>query len=118
MSTTVLLNGKIVTGDGKTLIETGSVVIDGDRIQDVLAGPRDEQAFSGARRVIRAENLLIMPGVINHHTHGIVRGPLYPSGAEPLESAAPGRVLWFAKKPLIAPVLEAAERVAVPSSSD
>ena len=36
------------------------------------------------------------------------------SGEEPLESAAPGRVLWFAKKPLIGPVLEAAERVAVP----
>jgi imidazolonepropionase-like amidohydrolase len=85
MSTTVLLNGKIVTGDGKTLIETGSVVIDGDRIQDVLAGTRDEKAFSGSRRIIQAEGLLVMPGVINHHTHGIVRGPLYPSGATPLD---------------------------------
>lgn len=34
-------------------------------------------------------------------------------GADPLESAAPGRVLWFAKKPIIAPVLDAAEEVAV-----
>jgi len=30
---------------------------------------------------------------------------------EPLELAAPGRVLWFANKPRIGPVLEAAERV-------
>jgi predicted nuclease of restriction endonuclease-like RecB superfamily len=39
------------------------------------------------------------------------------SDAEPLESAAPGRVLWFANKPRIGPVLEAAERVAARSSS-
>lgn len=30
---------------------------------------------------------------------------------EPFEAAAPGRVLWFASKPRIGPVLEAAERV-------
>jgi len=32
---------------------------------------------------------------------------------EPLEAAAPGRVLWFANKPRIGPVLEAAERVGI-----
>lgn len=31
--------------------------------------------------------------------------------AGPLETVAPGRVLWFARKPRIGPVLEAAERV-------
>ena len=36
------------------------------------------------------------------------------SSGEPLESAAPGRVLWIAQKPRIGPVLDAAERVATP----
>jgi uncharacterized protein len=40
---------------------------------------------------------------------GLAAGEARP---EPLEAAAPGRVLWFANKPRIGPVLEAAERVA------
>jgi len=57
------------------------------------------------RKVVAAglENLILV----------VYRGLAAGEGAsEPLESAAPGRVLWFAKKPLIAPVLDAAERVA------
>jgi hypothetical protein len=43
----------------------------------------------------------------------VYRGLAAGSGRpEPLEEAAPGRVLWFANKPRIGPVLEAAERVA------
>ena len=42
----------------------------------------------------------------------VYRGLAAGEGApEPLEEAAPGRVLWFTSKPRIAPVLEAAERV-------
>ena len=82
MTTTVLLNGKIVTGDGKTIVETGSVVISDSIIQEVISGFREKHDFSGIDQIIDATGLLIMPGVINHHTHGIVPGPLYPSAAE------------------------------------
>ena len=81
---TVLSNGKIVTGDGNTVVETGSVVISNGYIQEVISGFQNKHVFSGIDQIIDASDLLIMPGVINHHTHGIVPGPLYPSAAEQL----------------------------------
>jgi len=84
MTTTILLNGKIVAGDGKTVVTTGSVVISGNYIQEIISGFQGKEMFSGIDQIIDASNFLIMPGVINHHTHGIVPGPLYPSAAEQL----------------------------------
>lgn len=84
MRKTVLMNGKVVTGDGITLIEIGSVVIEEDRIAEVIRGQRKEKDFEAIDEKINAAGFLIMPGVINHHTHGIMRGPLYPSAASAL----------------------------------
>ena len=82
MTTTVLLNGQIVTGDGKTFIETGTVIITDGNIKEVISGYQEKKMFSETEYIIDASDLLMMPGVINHHTHGIVQGPLYPSGAK------------------------------------
>ena len=84
MGKMVLMNGKVVTGDGITLIETGSVVIEEDRIAEVIGGHRKEKDFEDTDEKVDAEGFLIMPGVINHHTHGIMMGPLYPSAASAL----------------------------------
>jgi len=84
MATMAVMNGTVVTGDGATIIEAGSVIIEGDRIQEVIHGPREAKEFSGIDRIIDASKCIIMPGVINHHTHGIAMCPLYPSAAEPL----------------------------------
>lgn len=56
------------------------------------------------RKVVAAglENLILVV------YRGLAAGE---GGTDSLEAAAPGRVLWFAKKPMIGPVLEAAEGV-------
>lgn len=77
----ILNNATIVTGDGKTIYESGSVAIDGERIarvsgQSLAPGPNDE--------ALDLKGRLVMPGAINPHSHGGTIGPLYPSGAPAL----------------------------------
>ena len=65
----IVHNGTVVTFDLQdTLIENGAVVIEGDSISRI--GPQDEllQIHPDARR-IDARGGIIMPGLINAHTH-------------------------------------------------
>jgi 5-methylthioadenosine/S-adenosylhomocysteine deaminase len=64
----LIKNGIVVTMDRReTVIKNGAVAISGDRIVDI--GPSEK--FSGCRaaKVIDAKNGIIMPGLINTHTH-------------------------------------------------
>src|SRR5690606_15538957 len=55
-------------GDGVGFIEDGAVAIDGRRI--VAVGPRAEvEGNDEAREVIEATGKLVMPGLIDAHTH-------------------------------------------------
>ncbi len=77
----VLNNATVVTGDGKTVLNGGSVVVEGDRIVEVrrrptAGGPRDQVVDLGGR--------LLVPGAINTHSHGGTVGPAFPSGTPPL----------------------------------
>ncbi|NOZ22093.1 MAG: amidohydrolase family protein [Planctomycetes bacterium] len=82
---TVIKNGTVITGDGKAVLEKTWVGIEDDRIcavsrnTDALAG-----AERGATQVIDAAEMLVIPGVINAHTHGCSVGPLFSSAAAPL----------------------------------
>lgn len=88
--------GTVVTGDGCTVLEGATVVVEGALIADVLpagTGPisgRPESARSGAEaapvdgQVIDARGCYVIPGLINHHAHGCTLGPLFASGAKPL----------------------------------
>lgn len=77
---TMIFNGRIVTGDGATEIETGSVLIGGQAIVDVIAGVIDRPTN---RQVIDATGCTILPGIINGHAHGCTVGPTMPSGSRP-----------------------------------
>ena len=77
----LLANGNIVTGDGKTVINRASVVIEDWYISQVTNVPYQYGNDIGA--VIDAEDGYIIPGVINHHVHGVAFGPSSPSGGIP-----------------------------------
>lgn len=77
----VLKNGTVVTGDGETLIEKGTVLIEDDRVVDVLQ-KCDPAIEDGAEEVIDCTGKAILPGMINHHQHGVTFGPMFASGAE------------------------------------
>ncbi len=63
----IIRNGTILTMDGNnSVVEDGQVSITGDTI--VRVGPRDNEA-SDSKMTIDAEGSLILPGLINGHTH-------------------------------------------------
>lgn len=80
----LLKNGTVVTGDGTTLLERASVVVEGDKIVDVLER-LDPVLEQNADQVYDCSGKAILPGMINHHQHGIVFGPVFASGAKPYD---------------------------------
>ena len=62
-------DGIVVTMDAQhRVLPHGAVAIDGERI--VAVGPRDElRAHYAARRTIAARGRLVIPGLVNGHSH-------------------------------------------------
>lgn len=77
----ILKNGTIITGDGKTLIEKGHVIIEGTKIVEVTE-VLDASTEQNASEVIDCTGKAILPGMINHHQHGVTFGPVFASGAK------------------------------------
>ncbi len=66
---TIISGGRILTSDeNDSIIHNGSIAIDGDTIAGIGISEDIEKQFSG-RRSIDANNCLVMPGLINSHTH-------------------------------------------------
>lgn len=64
----LITNGVVVTMDSQeTVIADGAVTVSGDRIVDI--GPKEKFSDCRAEKVIDAKNGIIMPGLINTHTH-------------------------------------------------
>jgi 5-methylthioadenosine/S-adenosylhomocysteine deaminase len=61
----VVITGGIVLVSGETRARAADIVVDGDSILDIVA-PGSAQAS----RYIEAANRLIIPGLVNAHTHG------------------------------------------------
>jgi len=68
----VLKNGKIITGDGKTVIKRGHVAIQGELITSVGMGLPPTRKTD---RIIDAGGKIIIPGIINPHEHYLTIGP-------------------------------------------
>lgn len=81
---TLIRGGTIVTGSGDRVIETGAVVVRDGRIADVLDHWGADREFAGD--VIDASGCVVMPGLINSHTHGVTPGALFPSAAPALSA--------------------------------
>ena len=79
----ILKDAKVVTGDGKTMHERASVLVDRGRIVDVVVGTLAQGTLEQAKRVFDCAGKLVIPGIINHHTHGSHFGPIWPSASPP-----------------------------------
>ncbi len=72
MNRTILHNGKILTMLSPQIIESGAVVIEGDRIAKVIETKEEVERYiaqNSDAQIIDCLGRLIMPGLINTHTH-------------------------------------------------
>lgn len=82
---TIVVRGcDLVDGRGTERRRGVDIVIEGDTIREILEP--GSRAYPAAE-VVAAEGMLVIPGLINNHTHGTAHGPLFPSGHEPLPVA-------------------------------
>jgi predicted amidohydrolase len=79
---TIIVNGHVVPGDDEKILRDHSIVVEDGIIQDVI-----DQAilpYDPADNVIDARGALIIPGIINHHSHGGVAAPFNCFGEKTL----------------------------------
>ncbi|WP_193598288.1 hypothetical protein [Microbacterium sp. YJN-G] len=82
---TLIRAGVVVPATGGMVFEGGAVVIDRGRIVEVLdalGSHRAAGAFSGD--IVDEPDSILMPGLVNIHTHGVSPSPLFPSGSAAL----------------------------------
>ena len=79
----LISGGTVVTGDGASVISDGYVHVRDGRIVDVGAGagPQDDD-------LVDASGQVVVPGMINTHSHGCVEGPFVPVGSPAFSRAA------------------------------
>ncbi|MBP1861612.1 amidohydrolase family protein [Rhizobium herbae] len=84
----VLQDGCVITGDGTTVFPRADVLVSGGEIRDVDMSSRLHRRSDGGADFIDASGCTIIPGIINAHAHGCIRGPSMPSGSAALDDSA------------------------------
>ncbi|HEV7961804.1 MAG TPA: amidohydrolase family protein [Actinoplanes sp.] len=76
---TVLHGGDLVDGQGTDPRRGVDIVVEGDTVRQII-GSRPADSYRAADEIVDAAGMLVLPGLINNHTHGTAYGPLFPSG--------------------------------------
>lgn len=79
----LIKNATVVTGDGKTVLDDASIVIENGRIAGVEQGNGNIPADPDAAEIIDASGKYVFPGLINSHAHCCSLGPKFSSAAPP-----------------------------------
>ncbi len=83
MNITVVRGGDLIDGTGTDLRPGVDIVVVGDAIGEVVSS-RPDGAYESVHEIVDAAGMLVIPGLVNSHTHGTAYGPLFPSGHEGL----------------------------------
>ncbi|MEV5413153.1 amidohydrolase family protein [Thermopolyspora sp. NPDC052614] len=83
MTITVIRSGTVIPGVGVSSLPSTDVVIVDGAVRDLLPS-NPARPYDQADLVIDAAGKVVLPGLINNHTHGTAFGPLFPSGHTPL----------------------------------
>ena len=79
---TLITNGNVAPGDGEKILRDCCVVIEDGIILDIVRQPFIP--YDPAENMIDAKGGLIIPGIINHHSHGGALGPFNVFGEKSL----------------------------------
>jgi alpha-D-ribose 1-methylphosphonate 5-triphosphate diphosphatase PhnM len=82
---TLITNAVVIDGTGAPPRVGVTVAVDDHLIEEVVDRPALYYDRAGA--IIDARGGFVLPGVINHHVHGLTRGPLMIVGEPPLSDA-------------------------------
>ncbi len=78
----IIVNGTVIPGDGETILKDHSLVVEDGMIADVIN--HRFLAYDPAGEIIDAKGGLIIPGIINHHSHGGAVAPFNVFGEKSL----------------------------------
>ncbi|ABG05953.1 hypothetical protein Rxyl_3045 [Rubrobacter xylanophilus DSM 9941] len=82
---TLITNGTLIDGLGNPPRENVTVAIEDHLISEVIH--RRAPYYDRGAPVIDARGGFVLPGLVNHHVHGLTRGPLMIVGEPPLPDA-------------------------------
>ena len=82
---TLIIGATLIDGTGSPPREDVTVVVEDHLVTEVL--PRRAPYYDRGAPVVDARGGFVLPGVINHHVHGLTRGPLMIVGESPLDDA-------------------------------
>ncbi|OHV43739.1 amidohydrolase [Parafrankia soli] len=80
MTRTVVLNGgDLVDGRGGEPRRDVDIIVVGDTVREITP-TRSAEAYVAVDEIVDCAGRLVLPGLVNNHTHGTAFGPLFPSG--------------------------------------
>jgi predicted amidohydrolase len=81
----LIRDGVLVDGSGQPPVERASLIVEDHLIEAVVED--QAPAYDRADVVVEANGGFILPGVLDHHAHGMTRGPLMITGEPALSDA-------------------------------